>query len=413
MLNKTLENWEEKTLDEICNFSRGLTYSKKDEVETSNNIVLRANNIDLISNSLNFDELKYINSEIIIPEDKKVKINSIMICISSGSKSHLGKVAFIDKNYGYAFGGFMGLIIPNDNILPKFLYYMLISPAFKNLIFNLTDGANINNLKYSDLKDFKLNIPPLSEQQRIVEILDEAFENIEKAKQNALQNLNNAKELFESYLKEYFEITKNTWQKYKLSEITTKIGSGATPLGGKKAYIDCGISLIRSMNVYDREFIYEGLAHISEIQAKQLDVVTIQEKDVLLNITGASVARCCVVPNDVIPARVNQHVSIIRPKQEIILSKFLCYLLTSNYYKNILLKDGAEGGATRQALTKTGLEQFEVYIPKTLEEQQKIVAQLDELQEQTQKLEQIYEQKIKDLDELKQSILQKAFNGEL
>ena len=91
----------------------------------------------------------------------------------------------------------------------------------------------------------------------------------------------------------------------------------------------------------------------------------------------------------------------------------MCYLLTSNYYKNILLKDGAEGGATRQALTKTGLEQFEVYIPKTLEDQQKIVAQLDELQEQTKKLEQIYEQKIKDLDELKQSILQKAFNGEL
>lgn len=94
MPNKTLEKWEEKILDEICNFSRGLTYSKKDEVETSNNIVLRANNIDLISNSLNFDELKYINSEIIIPEDKKVKANSIMICISSGSKSHLGKVAF-------------------------------------------------------------------------------------------------------------------------------------------------------------------------------------------------------------------------------------------------------------------------------------------------------------------------------
>lgn len=218
MPNKTLEKWEEKTLDEICNFSRGLTYSKKDEVETSNNIVLRANNIDLISNSLNFDELKYINSEIIIPEDKKVKANSIMICISSGSKSHLGKVAFIDKNYGYAFGGFMGLIIPNDNILPKFLYYMLISPAFKNLIFNLTDGANINNLKYSDLKDFKLNIPPLSEQQRIVGILDEAFENIKKAKQNALQNLNNAKELFNHYLNQIFTM-KNDWIKKNLDDV--------------------------------------------------------------------------------------------------------------------------------------------------------------------------------------------------
>ncbi len=413
MLNNILEKWEEKTLDEVCTFSRGLTYSKKDEVDVSNNVVLRANNIDLVSNTLNLEELKYINDNIFIPEDKKVKENSIIMCISSGSKSHLGKVAFIDKNYGYAFGGFMGLIIPKENIIPRFLYYMLITPAFKDRILHLTDGANINNLKYSDLKDFILNIPSLSEQQRIVGLLDEAFENIEKAKQNTLQNLNNAKELFESYLKKYFEIGNSTWYKYKLSEITTKIGSGATPLGGKKAYIDSGISLIRSMNVYDREFIYEGLAHINEEQAKQLNVVTIQEKDVLLNITGASVARCCVVPSDIIPARVNQHVSIIRPKQDIVSSRFLCYLLTSNYYKNKLLKDGEEGGATRQALTKMGLEQFEVYIPNTLEEQQKIVEQLDELQEQTKNLEQIYTQKLQDLDELKQSILQKAFNGEL
>ena len=78
MPKKTLEKWEEKTLDEVCTFSRGLTYSKKDEVDISNNIVLRANNIDLVSNSLNFDELKYINEELLIPEDKKVKKNSII-----------------------------------------------------------------------------------------------------------------------------------------------------------------------------------------------------------------------------------------------------------------------------------------------------------------------------------------------
>ena len=334
-----------------------------------------------------------------------------------GPNQPVGRVVVFDKQEkGFSFSNFTSSIRIKDkklldfNFLYLFLCHCYISGMTAKMQKNST---GIRNLLFDEYKKVLVPIPSFYEQQRIVGILDEAFENIEKAKQNALQNLNNAKELFESYLKEYFEITKNTWQKYKLSEITTKIGSGATPLGGKKAYIDCGISLIRSMNVYDREFIYEGLAHISEIQAKQLDVVTIQEKDVLLNITGASVARCCVVPNDVIPARVNQHVSIIRPKQEIILSKFLCYLLTSNYYKNILLKDGAEGGATRQALTKTGLERFEVYIPKTLEEQQKIVTQLDELQEQTKKLEQIYEQKIKDLDELKQSILQKAFNGEL
>lgn len=386
MQNKTLEKWEEKTLEDILD-------------KGSSN--LSANKL----NTCEGDYPVYGASGLIKRVNFYQQEKEYLAIIKDGAG--VGRVYHYEPKSSIL--GTLQYLFPKENVNIRFAYYYLQSLDFAKYY----QGAAIPHIYYKDYKNEKLVLPPLPEQQRIVRILDEAFENIDKAKQNALQNLNNAKELFESYLKEYFEITKNTWQKYKLSEITTKIGSGATPLGGKKAYIDCGISLIRSMNVYDREFIYEGLAHISEIQAKQLDVVTIQEKDVLLNITGASVARCCVVPNDVIPARVNQHVSIIRPKQEIILSKFLCYLLTSNYYKNILLKDGAEGGATRQALTKTGLEQFEVYIPKTLEEQQKIVAQLDELQEQTKKLEQIYEQKIKDLDELKQSILQKAFNGEL
>ena len=386
MQNKNYEKWEEKTLEDILD-------------KGSSN--LSANKL----NTCEGDYPVYGASGLVKRVNFYQQEKEYLAIIKDGAG--VGRVYHYEPKSSIL--GTLQYLFPKENVNIRFAYYYLQSLDFAKYY----QGAAIPHIYYKDYKNEKLVLPPLPEQQRIVGILDEAFENIEKAKQNALQNLNNAKELFESYLKEYFETTKNTWQKYKLSEITTKIGSGATPLGGKKAYIDCGTSLIRSMDVYDREFIYEGLAHISEIQAKQLDVVTIQEKDVLLNITGASVARCCVVPNDVIPARVNQHVSIIRPKQEIILSKFLCYLLTSNYYKNILLKDGAEGGATRQALTKTGLEQFEVYIPKTLEEQQKIVGKLDGLQEQTKKLEQIYEQKIKDLDELKQSILQKAFNGEL
>lgn len=413
MPNKAPANWEEKTLGEICSFNRGLTYTKKDEVVKSKNIVLRANNIDLYSNSLVFNELKCLRESFEIPNDKKIIKNSILICISSGSKSHLGKVAFIDKNYNFAYGGFMGLLTPKTNIYPKFLYYMLITPIFKSFIFNLKDGANINNLKFSDFQNFKLVVPPLSEQERIVRILDEVFENIEKAKQNTFKNLNNAKELFESHLKTFFEKNNSDWREYRLINITSKIGSGSTPLGGKKSYTNEGISLIRSMNVHDRQFVYEGLAHINEQQANELNGVTIYENDVLLNITGASVARCCVVPNDVIPARVNQHVSIIRPRLEYVSAKFLCYLLTSKYYKDRLLKEGEEGGATRQALTKSGLEQFVISIPEDLNMQEKIVGQLEKIHEYTQKLEQTYNQKLKSLEELKQSILQKAFKGEL
>jgi type I restriction enzyme S subunit len=169
-------------LSEISTFTRGLTYSKSDEVEHSNNIVLRANNIDLNTNSLNFDELRYIKDSIQIREDKIVMKDSIIICTASGSKSHVGKVALIDKDYGYAFGGFMGQITPTDKCNPKYLYYILISEKFKEFLMNLNDGTNINNLKFSDIANYELSLPSLEEQCEIVEKLDSAFAEIQSLK---------------------------------------------------------------------------------------------------------------------------------------------------------------------------------------------------------------------------------------
>lgn len=139
---------------------------------------------------------------------------------------------------------------------------------------------------------------------------------------------------------------KNGWVAKKLGEVTTKIGSGATPLGGEDAYKANGISLIRSLNVYDDGFRKAKLARIDDKQADGLSNVVVEPNDVLLNITGASVARCCLVPTDVLPARVNQHVSIIRPTKGKLDSAFLHYLLISNIYKDRLLDTGAGGGST-------------------------------------------------------------------
>ena len=102
------------------------------------------------------------------------------------------------------------------------------------------------------------------------------------------------------------------WRKATLGSIASKIGSGATPRGGSAAYLSQGITLIRSQNVYDDRFDGAGLAFISEEQAADLDGVTVQSQDILLNITGASVARCCMTPDRYLPARVNQHVMIVR-----------------------------------------------------------------------------------------------------
>jgi len=293
-------------------------------------------------------------------------------------------------------------------ILDEWIVYFL---NFSDLTPFIT-GMTVPKLNQEKMRSIPIPLPPLPEQQRIVSILDEAFASIAKAKANAEQNLKNAKELFESYLQGVFENKGDGWEEKTLIEITSKIGSGATPRGGNESYKTEGISLVRSMNVHDFEFRERNLALIDEQQAKELNNVTLQENDVLLNITGASVARCCVIPKEYLPARVNQHVSIIRAKKEIIDPIFLNLLLTSKFYKDQLLFTG-EQGATRQAITKAQLEVFKIAFPKSIKEQKSLMNKLEALSSETKKLEAIYQQKINDLEELKKSVLQKAFSGEL
>lgn len=159
-----------------------------------------------------------------------------------------------------------------------------------------------------------------------------------------------------------------------LGELTLKIGSGATPRGGKESYKSEGIALFRSLNVYDLQFDASGLAYIDDEQAGQLANVEVLPGDVLLNITGASVARCALAPTHLLPARVNQHVAILRPDPELLDGRFLNYTLVSPRHKGRLLAI-AQGGATREALTKRTLEQFDIPVPP-LQDQRKIAAVL-------------------------------------
>lgn len=171
---------------------------------------------------------------------------------------------------------------------------------------------------------------------------------------------------------------KADWIEKPLGELTTKIGSGATPAGGEESYKESGMALIRSLNVYDDGFTDRKLARIDDVQAAKLSNVTVEAGDVLLNITGASVARCCLAPESYLPARVNQHVSIIRPRELELDSEFLHYLLIAPQYKDRLLHTGSEGGSTRQAITKAQLQAFSVQLPSSVKEQQRIVGILNE-----------------------------------
>lgn len=166
------------------------------------------------------------------------------------------------------------------------------------------------------------------------------------------------------------------WKEVRLGDVCSKIGSGATPSGGKEAYKGGDYHLIRSQNVLDFAFSKDGLASINDEQANKLKNVEIIQGDVLLNITGDSVARCCIVPSEILPARVNQHVAIIRPRKEELDNNYLLYYL--QYYKRQLLQL-ASAGATRNAITKAMIENLILPCPKSLEDQRRIASVLSSL----------------------------------
>jgi type I restriction enzyme S subunit len=200
------------------------------------------------------------------------------------------------------------------------------------------------------------------------------------------------------------------WLTASLAEITSKIGSGATPTGGKTSYNTSGIPLIRSMNVHFSGFHPQGLAYIDEKQAKKLENVTVHSGDVLLNITGASIGRVTIAPPDMNGARVNQHVAITRLVDGLE-NGFLCGFLGSPSMQRTIAEENY--GVTRQALTKTMIEDFRLPVPP-LQEQRRIVAKIGSLSAKSKRARRDHLDHIPRLvEKYKQAILAAAFRGEL
>lgn len=397
------KQWKIIQLGELCEFHRGLTYTKNDEVEISNNIVLRATNIDLTTNFLNLKELKYINDNVNIPNSKKVKKDSLIICTASGSKNHLGKVAYIDDNYNYAFGGFMGMITPKNGLNSKYLFHLMTSCTYKNFIAKLSNGTNINNLKFEDLKKFPVPYPAFPVQQQIVDILDETFEDIAKAKANAEKNFKSARTIFESQLNEIF--TKKDWEQKTFKEVSTVFGRGKSKhrprndpklYGGKYPFIQTGD--IRNSNHFIKEhtqtYNETGLAQ-SKLWPKGTICITIAAN---IAETGILSFDACF-PDSVIGMVVN-------PKEAEV--GFVEYLLQS-----FKLRLQSLGKGSAQSNINLGTFENERFPFPSINEQKQIVNKLDSLNEEILRLESIYERKLTKLEALKKSLLHQAFSGNL
>ena len=316
--------------------------------------------------------------------------------------SGIGRVMFLPAKSSVI--GTLQYILPKPGYNINYIGFCLQSLGLSSY----KQGAAIPHIYFRDYGERVVLVDESPEaQEKIVQEIIEEYKNIDRVKETSQNALDETSSLFQTMLRDLLA-PKSHWSKSTLKEVTSKIGSGATPKGGRRVYVESGCSFIRSMNVLRGSFKYDSLAHIDENAAKQLSGVEIHPKDVLFNITGASIARCAVVPTDVIPARVNQHVCIIRIERDL-LPEFLCFALNSPQHQKELLEIG-EAGSTRQAITKSDLEKHTIHYPNK-DEQEVIVSKLASLQKRIKDLQDNYNHMISECDLLKQAILKEVFGN--
>jgi type I restriction enzyme, S subunit len=286
---------------------------------------------------------------------------------------------------------------------PEYLMMWFRRPEFDRYARFKSHGSAREIFDWEEMCNTLLPVPHIDKQREIVKEYN-VIQNRIALNQQLIQKLEEtAQAIYREWFVEGIDLGNlpEGWRVEKLKNLCEKIGSGSTPTGGKESYFTSGISLIRSTNVFDYNFSFEDLAFISDEQANKLKNVEVKGNDILFNITGVSVARCCMVPENVLPARVNQHVMIIRPNEHLNISFYLLLNLCSTDSKNALLGI-SQSGSTREAITKSEIEEFEILVPDS--------PKLKEFENQMQKLFSIKDLKSLEnqkLTEMKELLLSK------
>jgi len=400
-----MKNWEKKKLGDVCGFVRGpFGGSLKKNIFKPEGYAVYEQQHAIYDQ---FDDIRYFIDEKKFNEMKRFELNSgdlIMSC--SGT---MGKIAIVPKNIkkGIINQALLKLS-PSKKVSAVFLKLWMQSESFQDSLKEYSGGAAIQNVaSVAILKQIEIPLPPLPEQQRIVAILDEAFAAIAKAKANAEQNLKNAKELFESYLKTAFE-NKVHGEKFEtldsLCELIVDCEHKTAPTQ------ETGYPSIRTPNIGKGELILENVNRVSYETYIQWTRRAIPAAGDLILAREAPAGNIAVIPEN-IEVCLGQRTVLLRPKKERLISKYLAYLILSKEVQEILLSHST--GATVQHINMKDIRAFKIYNLPDLKEQISIVQKLDALKSETKKLETVYQKKIDDLEELKKSILQKAFAREL
>lgn len=400
------QSWEIKKLGEVCNFVRGpFGGSLKKSIFKTDGFAVYEQQHAIYDQ---FDKVRYFIDEKKFNEMKRFEVNPgdlIMSC--SGT---MGKIAIVPKNIreGIINQALLKLR-PTNNLLGVFLKLWMQSQRFQDSLKEYSGGAAIQNVaSVAILKQIEIQLPVLKEQQRIVSILDKTFTAIEKAKANAEQNFKNAKELFESYLQSVFENSGDDWEDKTLKEIGIT-QTGTTPKTNNRENYGDFIPFVKPADVDytgvgDIRYNNDGLSEIGLKKGRKME-----SGSILMVCIGATIGKIGFTEQVV---SCNQQINSLTVKKDFE-PKFIYYAMTTKSFQNKVLLEGKGAQATLPIINKTKWENLCLSYPKSKIKQKLFVEKSDLLQIETKKLEAIYKKKIEDLEELKKSILQKAFSGEL
>ena len=399
-----LDGWRKLQLGDIAVISYG--YTAKASVEDIGSKFLRIT--DIQNDRVDWSSVPYC----LISEDefKKHKlIDQDIVFARTGATT--GKSYLVcDPPESVAASYLIRLRIKDVTIFPKFIAKYFQTSEYWDSISSGISGSAQGGFNASKLSELVLNIPILDEQKRIVAILDEVFEGCDRAIRNTEKNLANSRELFESYLNAIFTQKGDRWEKVKLGSLSERITKGSSPKWQGINYVDQpGILFVTSENVGENQMLFQKTKYVEEAFNDRDTKSILSLGDVLTNIVGASIGRTAIYDREEL-ANINQAVCLIRCKPDMLLNKYLSYLLNSPYFRQILHDN--EINNARANLSLGFFRDLPIPLP-SLNEQQSIVYKMDNFSTETQRLETIYRQKLAALKELKQSILQKAFTGEL
>ena len=342
-------------LDEICELVRGVTYRKGDEVRERGLQVLRANNIDKDTHRLNLTEIKNVSRALKFPDAKKLKRHDILICLASGSQSHIGKVTLSLNDTEYYFGGFMGAVRANSSLVdPHFLYFQLRQTNFNDFLRQQISGANINNLSAKLLYRFQIPLPPLEVQQEIVAEI-EGYQKV----------IDGARAVVENY-RPHIHVDPD-WPMVKLGELT-KPQYGYT----EKAQEKGGARFIRITDISENGTLRSDDPKFIELTSKARDSM-LQKQDILIARTGATYGKTMIFEEDYAAVFASYLIRLRFPSKQVNPYYYWAFSQSDAYWNQA--KTLVTGGGQPQ-FNGNALKQIKFPLPP-LDTQQAIVEEIE------------------------------------